>query len=98
MVETRDGWRRSPGQGPAPSHERNAPRLIVQYLEGGPHTASFVVSEVIDRLEEALRIAPITDVCVGWQLPRAVVDAVADCLHRQTSVSLWLWHPLLSGD
>jgi len=73
------------------------PRVIVQLLEGGAASGAMSPDVAVARLREAGEQLPISDVCLGWGLPMALVEAVAGEAERQRS-DLWLWHPFLSGD
>lgn len=73
------------------------PRVIVQFLEGGAASGAMSPDAAVSRLRHAGEALPISDVCLGWGLPDALVEAVAREVERQ-GAALWLWHPLLSGD
>lgn len=73
------------------------PRVIVQLLEGGAASGAIGPDVAVARLRKAGEQLPISDVCLGWGLPMALVEAVAGEAERQ-GAALWLWHPLLSGD
>lgn len=76
-------------------------RLMLQYLEPGPHLAMLSPSEAAGRLREtltrlALRAAPLEAVLLGWDLPEALVEACAREA-AQAGARLYLWHPLLTA-
>jgi hypothetical protein len=73
------------------------PRVIVQLLEGGATSGAIRPDVAVARLRETGQRLPISDLCLGWGLPMALVEAVAGEAERQ-GAALWLWHPLLSGD
>jgi hypothetical protein len=73
-------------------------RLIVQHLEGGPDLHRLAPGEAVEPLRAA-RAVGMTDACLGWRLPRHLVDAVFAWRDAEApEVRLWLWHPLLAGD
>ncbi len=72
-------------------------RVIVQLLEGGAASGAVSPDVAVTRLREAGEQLPISDVCLGWGLPMALMEAVAGEAERQRA-HLWLWHPFLSGD
>jgi hypothetical protein len=74
-----------------------SPRVIVQLLEGGAASGAISPDAAVARLREAGLRLPISDICLGWGLPLATVEAVAGEARRQAA-ALWLWHPFLAGD
>ena len=75
---------------------RAGARVIVQYLEGGA-SGSIEPDAAVERLRRAASVLPVDDVCLGWNLPLGLLDSVAAAA-RDLGASVWLWHPLLSGD
>ena len=76
---------------------RGRPRVIAQYLEGGPEVDRIDRGEAIARLASACRRLPITDLCLGWNLPDELAREVA-AAGRGHGADVWLWHPVLAGD
>ena len=75
-----------------------ARQLIAQHLEGGIGLHRLAVSEAVEPLRAA-HDAGVTDVCIGWQLPNRLLDAVFSWRDNEAAdVRLHLWHPLLAGD
>lgn len=72
-------------------------RVIAQFLEGGAGSAAMSPASAAACLRDACSLLPITDVCLGWRLPEPLIDAVMEEAMR-SGCSVWLWHPLLSGD
>jgi hypothetical protein len=72
-------------------------RVVAQFLEGGAASAAIDPGAAVACLRRAAEIAPLTDLCLGWNLPQALIAAVGDEARRQGQ-RLWLWQPLLSGD
>lgn len=72
-------------------------RVVAQFLEGGVASAAIDPDAAIDCLQRAAAVVPLTDLCLGWNLPPALVEAVAGEAHR-LGQRVWLWQPLLSGD
>lgn len=71
--------------------------LAVQYLEPGPHIATITPADARERLRAAFSRLPITHVLLGWNLPEALVAACRQETEK-AGASLYLWHPLLTGD
>jgi hypothetical protein len=67
----------------------------VQYLEYLPQEAT--PAAVQKRLREACTRLPITMVLLGWELPEAIEQAVADEASR-LNLRLFRWQPWLTGD
>lgn len=72
-------------------------RVVVQFLEGGAASAAIDPGAAVTCLRRAADTIPLTDLCLGWNLPQALIAAVSKEAHRQGQ-RLWLWQPLLSGD
>jgi hypothetical protein len=72
-------------------------RVVAQFLEGGAASAAIDPDAAVACLRRAAGIAPVSDLCLGWNLPQALIDAVGDEA-RRLGQRLWLWQPLLSGD
>jgi hypothetical protein len=71
--------------------------LAVQYLEPGPEVDRIPPEQARARLRAAFERLPITDVLIGWNLPRSTLDACREEAH-QAGAQLYRWHPLLTGD
>ena len=82
---------------PATGPGHDAMRVVAQFLEGGAASAAISPDAAAACLRRACAIVPITDVCLGWRLPPALVEAVTTEA-RAGGVRVWLWQPLLSGD
>jgi hypothetical protein len=71
--------------------------FVVQYLEASPKVAAIPPSEARARLRAAFQRLPISSVLIGWDLPRATLDACRNEVTRG-GAQLYRWHPLLTGD
>ncbi|OGO09796.1 MAG: hypothetical protein A3K46_00560 [Chloroflexi bacterium RBG_13_60_9] len=71
--------------------------ISVQFLEGGPASASTPPAQARKILRAAFDRLPVGDVLLGWNLPPALVEACAEECGRARA-DLYLWHPLLAGD
>ena len=69
--------------------------FAIQYLEYLPQGAT--PSAVRQRLHEACLRLPISLVLLGWELPEAIEQEVADEASRQ-NLRLFRWQPWLTGD
>jgi hypothetical protein len=72
-------------------------RVVAQFLEGGAASAAISPDRAVACLRRAGDELPLTDVCLGWNLPQPLIQAVAGAADER-GYALWLWHPLLSGD
>ena len=72
-------------------------RVVAQFLEGGATSAAISPDRAVARLRRAGDVLPLTDICLGWNLPSPLIEAVAGEA-KSRGTALWLWHPLLSGD
>src|SRR5512140_3495224 len=70
--------------------------LAIQYLEPGPHIEGIRPQAAAERLEEACRRLPLTDLILGWDLPQPLLEACASQAQKN-GLRLWLWHPLFSA-
>jgi hypothetical protein len=73
-------------------------RLVAQFLEGGSNAANLAPEEAVALLRQALTQLPLTDLCLGWRLPAALLRAVTTFVRNASSATVWLWHPLLTGE
>jgi hypothetical protein len=71
------------------------PIFAVQYLES--HYPDATPVSVRHRLRQACERLPISLVLLGWELPPALEEAVAEETTRQHA-QLFRWQPLLTGD
>jgi hypothetical protein len=71
--------------------------IVVQYLEDSPGLKDISPRMARDRLRQACQRLPISRLLLGWNLPAALMDAVAEEAAR-LGVSLYRWQPLLAGD
>ena len=72
-------------------------RVVAQFLEGGAASVDIRPDRAVACLRRAGDVLPLTDICLGWNLPQPLIEAVA----REAGArgyTLWLWQPLLSGD
>jgi hypothetical protein len=69
--------------------------LAAQYLEHAPPDATPAL--VRQRLRQAFDTLPLSIIALGWDLPHALEDAVADESARH-GARLYRWHPLLASD
>lgn len=69
--------------------------VAAQYLESTP--PGLTPQQARDRLRRALNILPLTHLLLGWDVPPAIEQAIADETARQ-HVQLYQWHPLLTGE
>lgn len=73
------------------------PTFAIQYLEASPALAAIDPLVAQARLQAAFQTLPISYVLIGWQVPRAVLDACVQEAER-ADATLYRWHPLLTGD
>ena len=76
---------------------RERSRVVIQYLEGGGDAGRVDPAAAVERLRRAAATLPVDDLCLGWNLDPAQLDAVV-AVARDLGITVWLWHPLLSGD
>lgn len=72
-------------------------RVVAQFLEGGAASVNICPDRAVACLRRAGDLLPLTDVCLGWNLPQPLIEAVAREAGARGYI-LWLWQPLLSGD
>jgi hypothetical protein len=72
-------------------------RVVAQFLEGGAASAAISPDSAVACLRRAGDVLPLTDICLGWNLPQPLIEAVAGEAEAR-GYTLWLWQPLLSGD
>jgi hypothetical protein len=71
--------------------------ITIQYLEDAPELDQLDERAVIEKLQAARRILPITHLLVGWHLPPRLLEAC--CREAERGGMRFIrWHPLLTGD
>lgn len=73
----------------------NAPRLAAQYLESRP--PGVTPGQIRARLRQAFDRLPLEAILLGWDLPPALEEAVAEET-RRAGARLFRWQPLLTGE
>lgn len=73
----------------------SAPRLAAQFLERKPAGAS--PARVRARLHQTFDRLPLEAILLGWDLPPALEEAVAEET-RRAGARLFRWQPLLTGE
>jgi hypothetical protein len=71
--------------------------IAVQFLEDSPALRDISPQAVRERLRAACMLLPVTKLLLGWNISRALLDAVAEETAR-LGVCLYRWQPLLTGD
>ena len=71
--------------------------VAVQFLEDSPELQEISPRAARDCLREAFTRLPVSMLLLGWNLPKALAEAVIEETIR-ASVSLYRWQPLLTGD
>jgi len=71
--------------------------ITIQYLEDAPELAQLDEHAVVEKLQAARRILPITHLLIGWHLPPRLLEACRREAERG-GMRFIRWHPLLTGD
>ena len=74
--------------------EANPQRLLIQYLEPSPATATADPARLSDHLAFALGRLPVTDLALGWELRAEVVEALRRVIPAE--VAVWRWVPVFT--
>ncbi len=71
--------------------------IAVQFLEDAPELREISPQAARDLLHEACMLLPVSKLLLGWNIPKALWDAVVEETAR-LGVRLYRWQPLLTGD